>query len=118
MAARTTPLPLVTGVDVAAALGVPAPTTAMTESATVADNLLRPYLSSTAWPSGVTARAVAPVHEAALQLAIDVLQNRTAAGGQNVGIDGTPGPYRMGSSLIARVSGLLGPWLDQGGELG
>jgi hypothetical protein len=117
MVARTAPLPLVTGENVATALGVPAPTPAMNESAVVADHLLRPYLAASAFPSGPTGPAVMPVHEAALQLAIDVLQNRTAAGGQNVGIDGSPGPYRMGSSLIARVSGLLGPWLDQGGEL-
>lgn len=116
MATRTT-TPLVTGDNVASALGVPAPTSAMNESAVVADHLLRPYLAASAFPTGTTGPAVAPVHEAALQLAIDVLQNRTAAGGQNVGIDGSPGPYRMGSSLIARVSGLLGPWLDQGGEL-
>jgi hypothetical protein len=117
MVARTAALPLVTGQNVADALGAPAATTAMTEAATVADQLLRPYLADTAWPAGPTGPAVMPVHEAALQLAIDVLQNRTAAGGQNVGIDGSPGPYRMGSSLISRVQGLLGPWLDTRGDL-
>lgn len=106
---------IVTGADVAAALGLPASTTVLDDVAVVADELLTPYLTpnSSAWTS-----VPAPVVEAGIVVAIDVYQNRTAAGGQSVGIDGTPGPYRMGRSLLDRVSGLLGPWLAVGSEIG
>jgi hypothetical protein len=117
MVTKTAPLPLVTGQNIADALGSPVATPSMNEAATVADQLIRPYLAPAAWPNGDSSPAVLPVHEAALVLAIDVMQNRTAAGGQNVGIDGQPGPYRMGRSLLDRVSGLLGPWLNQASEL-
>lgn len=107
---------IVTGADVAAALGRPASTDQLDDVAAVADAVLRPYLEVPtageveAWP--------APVREAGVVVAIDVLQNRTAAGGQSVGIDGTPGPYRMGSGLLQRVSGLIAPWLRQASEIG
>jgi hypothetical protein len=112
--AVTPRLVLVTGDDLPRAHGVPAPNTAMSDAAGVADELLFPYLTPLIdWTTTVPK----PVHEAALVIAIDVLQNRTAAGGQSVGIDGNVGPYRMGRSLLDRVTGLLGPWLDQRSEL-
>lgn len=117
-ATRTTHTAIVTGDDVARALGLPAPTSAMDSAALTADALIRPYLTTAAFPHGDPGPAALPVHEAALVIAIDVLQNRTAAGGQSVGIDGNVGPYRMGRSLLDRVSGLLGPYLDQRGDLG
>lgn len=106
--------PLTTGDAVAAALQLPAATPAMTECAAVADQLIRPYVTA----EGLADPLPAPVTEAAVHLAIDVWQARTAAGGQSVGIDGNPGPYRMGRSVLDRVTGLLGPWLDQRSELG
>jgi hypothetical protein len=110
-----TRLQLVTGAGVATALGLPAATPAMDSAADVATELLYPYLNPLIdWTTTVPK----PVAEAALVLAIDVLQNRTAAGGQSVGIDGNIGPYRMGRSLLDRVTGLLGPWLDMRSELG
>ena len=104
---------IVTGADVAAALGLPAATPALDDVATIATELLTPYLAPGALAQGVPA----PVREAGVVTAIDVWQNRTAAGGQSVGIDGTPGPYRMGQSLLARVAGLLGPWLATGSDV-
>jgi hypothetical protein len=53
----------------------------------------------------------APVREAALTLAVDIWQSRVAPGGQLNAVDFTPGPYRMGRSMLARVSGLLAPWM-------
>jgi hypothetical protein len=57
---------------------------------------------------------VPEVKEAALAIAVDIFQSRVAPGGQMQGIDFTPGPYRLGRSLMTRVSGLLGRWLDPG----
>ena len=111
-------LPLVTGSNVAAALGIATPTPAMNSAAVVADAWLRPYLAPSAFPYGHDAPVVAPVHEAALAVAIDVLQSRNAAGGQAVGFEVTGGPYRMGSALWGKVAGLVGPWAAQGSEVG
>jgi len=52
------------------------------------------------------------VKEAVTAIAVDVFQSRVAPGGQTEAIDFTPGPYRMGRSLMTRVSGLLGRYLD------
>jgi hypothetical protein len=109
-------LEIVTGADVAAALQMPgAASDVFDDVAQVADELLEPFLrlDRETWET-----IPAPVHEAGIVIAIDVYQNRTAAGGQSVGIDGTPGPYRMGRSLLERVSGLLGPWLAVESDIG
>ena len=58
------------------------------------------------------------VREAALAIAVDVFQSRVAPGGQTEAIDFTPGPYRMGRSLISRVSGLLARWMDTSSLVG
>ncbi len=55
---------------------------------------------------------VPEVREAAVAIAVDVFQSRVAPGGQTEAVDFTPGPYRMGRSLLTRVSGLLGRWMD------
>lgn len=51
------------------------------------------------------------VLEAALMTAADIYQSRFATNGQPVGVDFTPAPYRMGRSLLTRVSGLLAPYM-------
>lgn len=104
---------IVTGSDVATALGLPAATATLDAVATVADELLTPYLIKPL-PSPLPS----PITEAGIVLAIDIWQNRTAAGGQSVGIDGGYGPYRMGRSLLERVLGLCAPWLAVGSEIG
>ena len=58
------------------------------------------------------------VREAALAIAVDIFQSRVAPGGQTEAIDFTPGPYRLGRSLLTRVSGLLGRWMDTGSMVG
>ena len=108
-------MPIVTGSDIASALGLPTTTAVLDEVATVADELLEPYLNPTAIAGPVIPT---PVREAGIVLAIDIWQNRTAAGGQSVGIDGGYGPYRMGRSLIERIQGLCGPWMAIESEIG
>ncbi len=61
---------------------------------------------------------VPEVREAALAIAVDIFQSRVAPGGQTEAVDFTPGPYRMGRSLITRVSGLLGRWMDTSALVG
>jgi hypothetical protein len=69
-------------------------------------------------PSVAYYNTVPEVREAALAIAVDIFQSRVAPGGQTEAIDFTPGPYRLGRSLISRVSGLLGRWLDPGSMVG
>jgi len=55
---------------------------------------------------------VSAVESAMLVVAVDVFQARIAPGGSQQGLDFTPGPYKMGRSILNRVIGLLGPYLD------
>jgi hypothetical protein len=55
---------------------------------------------------------VSAVESAMLVVAVDVFQARIAPGGSVQGLDFTPGPYKMGRSILNRVIGLLGPYLD------
>ena len=56
---------------------------------------------------------VPAIQEAALMISIDIFQSRQAPSSGGVTIDGfAPSPYRMGNTLLARVRGLLAPYLD------
>lgn len=62
--------------------------------------------------------AVPEVREAALAIAADLWITRTGTLGQQ-GVDfQSPAPYRLGRSMLTRVSGLLGKHLDTRGYLG
>jgi hypothetical protein len=53
------------------------------------------------------------IQEASLMISIDIWQSRQAPSSGGVSIDGyAPSPYRMGNTLLARVRGLLAPYLD------
>ena len=53
------------------------------------------------------------IQEASLMVAIDIWQSRQAPSSGGVTVDGyAPSPYRMGNTLMARVRGLLAPYLD------
>ena len=82
--------------------------------ADAAEQLLVPYLSER---EGGYAD-VAGVREAALAIAVELWSHRIAPGGVVQAADFTPGPFRLGRSLLSRVSGLLGPHLDTGGMVG
>lgn len=58
------------------------------------------------------------VLEAALMTAADIYQSRFATNGQAVGVDFQPAPYRMGRSLMTRVSGLLASYIAIGTQVG
>jgi len=55
---------------------------------------------------------VSAVESAILAISVDIFQSRIAPGGTQQALDYVPGPYRMGRSLMNRVIGLLGPYLD------
>ena len=58
------------------------------------------------------------VEQAALAVACDIWITRTGTLGQQ-GVDfQSPAPYRLGRSMLTRVSGLLGKHLDTRGYLG
>lgn len=59
-----------------------------------------------------------PEKEAALGIAVDLYQARTAAGGESVALDFTPGPYRVSSAILKRYSALLAPWMAKTGMVG
>lgn len=69
-------------------------------------------------PTNVNYDTVDAVREAALTVAVDMWTNRLAPGGQFQAADFTPSPWRMGRSLMQRVIGLLGPYLDNRGVIG
>lgn len=53
------------------------------------------------------------IQEAALMVAVTIWQARQAPSGQGMSVDGyTPSPFTMSNTLIARVRGLLAPYLD------
>jgi hypothetical protein len=66
--------------------------------------------------SGVTQNTystIPAIKEASLMISIDIWQSRQAPSSGGVTVDGyAPSPYRMGNTLLARVRGLLAPYLD------
>ena len=56
--------------------------------------------------------------EAAVSVGVEIFQARTAAGGQAVATDFTPGPYRLSVWVTKRVMALLAPYLRVGGMVG
>jgi hypothetical protein len=53
------------------------------------------------------------IQEASLMIAIAIWQARQAPSGQGMTVDGfAPSPFTMSNTLVARVRGLLAPYLD------
>ena len=60
----------------------------------------------------------AAVEAAILAICVEIFQARTAAGGSIEGIDFAVTPYRLSKNLLAKVTGLLGPFLDTSAMVG
>jgi hypothetical protein len=59
------------------------------------------------------------IQEASLMVSVAIWQARQAPTGQGVSIDGyAPSPYTMSNQLIARVRGLLAPYLSPNSMVG
>ena len=62
---------------------------------------------------------ISAVQEASLMIAVAIYQARQAPTGQGVSIDGfAPSPYTMSNQLMARVRGLLAPYLNPNSMVG
>jgi len=108
--------------------GLPAPFTATHTLTKVTDSSFSAALTSAdvtrrqiipngiATLSGYSAATLyvgnASIESAIYAVSIEVFQSRTAAGGQIEGIDFATSPYRRGRSLLNRVIGLLGNYVD------
>ena len=86
----------------------------LTQCVTAANNIVTSYLKAT-----VTSPETIPeIQQAALQVAMAIWSARTSPNGEQVGLDYAPSPYKLGRSLISRVSGLLTGYLDPGVYVG
>ena len=108
-------MPLVTPDELAVTLGYPAPTGDPTiiEVANAADQWTIVYLTP-----NIDHTAHDYCRRAALEVAVNMMQSASAAGGQPVAADFTPAPYQMGASLMRRISGIVGPCRDVNGMVG
>lgn len=86
--------------------------------AIVGNNTAAPYHPVNPWgtvaaDTYLDPSAIPAIQEAALMVSIDIWQSRQAPSSGGVTIDGyQPSPYRMGNTLLARVRGLLAPYID------
>lgn len=76
-------------------------------------------------PNGIAAandlaqyNGVDAIEEAVLQISIDVFQSRLAAGGTQQALDYTPAPYRMGRTLLYKITGLISKYIDSNSQVG
>ena len=107
---------LVDGQELAAALDLDylAPMDdVLDQVAEAADDIVGSLITTTAY-----AAEPAACKEAALSVGVEIFQARTAAGGQAVATDFSPGPYRLSVWMTRRVMALLGPYLNVGGMVG
>jgi hypothetical protein len=106
---------LVTGEELATALDLDydPPTEPYDQVAAAADDIVASLLTADAVEDEPPA-----CKEAALSVAVEIYQARTAAGGQAVATDFSPGPYRLSVWMTRRVMSLLGPYMNVNGMIG
>lgn len=79
---------------------------------------LNPY-GQVAAQSFVDYATIPAIQEASLMISVAIFQARQAPTGQGVSIDGfSPSPYTMSNQLLARVRGLLAPFLSPNSMVG
>jgi hypothetical protein len=82
-------------------------------------HLVRPYGKITAPYHGVTYATEPAVREATATIAVTIWQSRQAPGSAVATIDGyIASPYTLGNTLIAKVRGILAPYLAPSGMAG
>jgi hypothetical protein len=106
---------LVTGEELATALDLDydPPEEPYDQVAEAADDIVASLITDAAYELEPAA-----CKEAALAVAVEIFQARTAAGGQAVATDFSPGPYRLSVWMTRRVMSLLGPYMDVNGMIG
>jgi len=76
-------------------------------------HLIVPYGSASGVDTKDTGYATTPaIREAAMMLAVDIWQARQQSSIGGVSPDFAPSPYRMGNTLMARVRGLIAPYIS------
>jgi hypothetical protein len=88
-----------------------------THSTAEAIHSVQPY-GTVAGTQYVNFATVAAVNEAALMVAVDIWQSRQASNSTSITADFQPSPWRMSASLIAKVRGLLAPYLSPNSLVG
>jgi hypothetical protein len=79
---------------------------------------INPY-GSVAADTYVDYSTIPAIQEASLMIAIAIWQARQAPSGQGMTVDGyAPSPFTMSNTLVARVRGLLAPYLAPGSMVG
>lgn len=79
---------------------------------------INPYGSAAA-DTYVDYSTVPSVQEASLMISIAIWQARQAPSGQGMSVDGfTPSPFTMSSTLVARIRGLIAPYLSPNSQVG
>jgi hypothetical protein len=62
--------------------------------------------------------AIPSVEKAVLALAVEIFQAILTTGGTAQALDFTPSPYRLGRTLLYKVTGLISKYLDERGMVG
>jgi hypothetical protein len=90
-----------------------------TTGATVHDDLRFQIPNGTASVNGLAQyNGVDAVEEAVLQISTDVFQSRLSISGTSQALDFTPAPYRMGRTLLYKVTGLISKYIDSNSQVG
>jgi len=66
----------------------------------------------------ITYSTVPAIRESSLMVAVDIWQSRQASNSTSITPDFQPSPWRMSASLIAKVRGLLAPYLSPNSLVG
>ena len=81
-------------------------------------HFVNPY-GSVAGATSLDPATIPAIQEASLMVSVAIWQARQAPTGQGVSIDGyAPSPYTMSNQLMARVRGLLAPYLSPNSMVG
>ena len=82
--------------------------------------LIVPYGTASGVDTKCTTYANTPaINQAALMLAVDIWQARQAPSSGGVSVDGvTPSPYRLGNTMLAKVRGLIAPYMNPRAMIG
>jgi hypothetical protein len=88
-----------------------------THTSVEANHSVQPY-GTVAGTEYVNYSTVPAIRESSLMVAVDIWQSRQASNSTSITPDFQPSPWRMSASLIAKVRGLLAPYLSPNSLVG